>query len=160
MARPSQPANLLLFKGRGGGTDSGGRKVKTPPAFRRIAPKPPTWLSREAAAEWRRVVPGLTRLDLLKEEDRAILTAYCETWQMFVLATRDVARQGLTVLMVTTLQNGNVIEKPIANPAVTIARNAGKELRAFATQFGLSPSSEMALGKAGDSGQEDENPFG
>lgn len=145
-----QPAALQLLHGRGNGTDSGGRRVKTPPAFRRIAPRPPTWLSREAAAEWRRVVPGLTRLDLLKEEDRAVLTAYCETWSVFVAATRTLRREGLTI---------EARQGTLPHPAVGIARNAGRELRAFATHFGLSPAAEMALGKVGDDGEESGNPF-
>ncbi|GAB3988841.1 phage terminase small subunit P27 family [Nocardioides marmoraquaticus] len=160
MGRPAQPAALQLLKGRGAGTDSGGRKVKTPPAFRRIAPNPPTWISREAKAEWKRVAPGLQRLDLLKEEDRATLAAYCETWSTYVLATRDVTRRGLTVQMIITTRDGTVTEKEMANPSVAIARNAGKELRAWAIHYGLTPSAEMALGKAADDGEEDENPFG
>ncbi len=143
-------APLQLLTGRGNGTDSGGRPVKTPPPFRRIAPKPPSWLSREASAEWRRVVPGLQRLDLLKEEDRATLAAYCETWATFVAATRTVHREGLTI---------DAKQGTLAHPAVGIARNAGRELRSFANHFGLSPSAEMALGKVGDDGGEDTNPF-
>ena len=65
MGRTAQPAALKLIGGRGNGRDSGGRVVNPGPAFRRLPPKPPTWLSREAAAEWKRVVPGLQRLDLL-----------------------------------------------------------------------------------------------
>lgn len=159
MGRPSQPAKLLLMEGRGHGTDSGGRKVKAPPSFRRLPPKPPTWLSREAAAEWKRVAPDLTRLDLLKEEDRAMLTAYCETWSMFTLATREVKVHGLTLPVIITATDGSVTEKRIANPAVSVARNAGRELRAFAAQFGLSPSAEMALGKVPDDGEAATNPF-
>ncbi|TYP82061.1 phage terminase small subunit P27 family [Blastococcus xanthinilyticus] len=150
MPAQQQPATLQLLKGRGNGTDSGGRKVKTPPSFRRIAPRPPTWLDREAAAEWRRVVPGLQRLDLLKEEDRAILTAYCTTWSIFVEATRTVKREGLTI---------EAKQGTLPHPAVGIARNAGRELRAFANLFGLSPAAEMALGKVTGDGEEDENPF-
>lgn len=159
MGRPSQPAKLLLMKGRTEGTDSGGRKVKAPPSFRRIPPKAPTWMSREAAAEWRRVAPGLTRLDLLKEEDRAVLAAYCETWSTFVLAQASVKKHGLIRLVTITSREGDVTEKPIANPAIAIARNAGRELRAFASQFGLSPSAEMALGRVPDDGAANENPF-
>jgi P27 family predicted phage terminase small subunit len=144
------PAPLQLLHGRGEGKDSGGRPVKTPPSFRRIAPKPPTWLSREAAAEWRRVVPGLQRLDLLKEEDRATLTAYCETWATFVEATKTVRREGLTI---------EAKQGTLAHPAVAIARNAGRELRAFANLYGLSPAAEMALGKV-TGGDDDDNPFG
>ncbi len=145
-----QPAKLSLLKGRGNGTDSGGRKVKTTPEFKRQPPTAPTWLSREAAAEWKRVVPGLSRLDLLKPEDRAVLAAYCETWATFVAATRRVHQEGLTI---------EAKQGELAHPAVGIARNAGKELRTFAREFGLSPSAEMALGRDdGDDGGE-ENPF-
>lgn len=159
MGRTAQPAALQLLKGRGNGTDSGGRKVATPPPFKRVAPKPPTWLSREAAAEWKRVVPGLQRLDLLKEEDRATLAAYCETWATYMSATRDVTRRGLTVFKVTTTRSGDVIEQEIPNPSVIIARAAGKELRAWATHYGLTPSAETALSKGGDDGTEGDNPF-
>lgn len=145
-----QPAALQLLNGRGNGTDSGGRPVKKPPAFRRIPPNPPTWLSREAKAEWKRVVPGLTRLDLLKEEDRAVLTAYCETWSTFVEATRIVHREGMTIEAKQGL---------LPHPMIATARNAGRELRTFAAQFGLTPAAEMALGKAADSGEEEDNPF-
>ncbi|MFY3807708.1 hypothetical protein ACOS9C_25865, partial [Escherichia coli] len=62
MGRTAQPAQLKLINGRSDGRDSGGRAVNPGPAFRRIAPKPPTWLSTEAKAEWRRIVPGLQRL--------------------------------------------------------------------------------------------------
>lgn len=148
--RPPTPPQLQLLNGVREGRDSGGRRVKTPPAFRRIPPKPPTWLSREAKAEWRRVVPGLQRLDLLKEEDRAMLAAYCETWSTFVTATRLVQMEGLT----KTLPNGRKLQ----HPAVAIARTAGRELRAYAGLFGLSPASEQTLATTG-SETTDDNPF-
>jgi P27 family predicted phage terminase small subunit len=159
MARTAQPAALKLLHGRSEGRDSGGRVVNKGPAFQRLAPQPPTWLSREAAAEWRRVVPGLQRLDLLKPEDRAMLSAYCETWSTYVTATRQVTLEGLTSLVVTTRADGSSTERTVPNPAVAIARNAGRELRGFAAQFGLSPSTEQALARGADDGDEDENPF-
>ncbi len=159
MGRTSQPAALKLLNGRGNGTDSGGRKVKKGPAFKRLPPEPPEWLTREARAEWDRVVPGLTRLDILKEEDRAVLAAYCETWARFVEATQDVQANGLTITNRATRKDGTESEWTTTNPAVGIASAAGKELRAFASQFGLTPSSEAALSKGDDDGDEDDNPF-
>jgi P27 family predicted phage terminase small subunit len=158
VGRTAQPAALKLIGGRGNGRDSGGRVVNPGPAFRRIPPKPPTWLSREAAAEWRRVVPGLQRLDLLKEEDRAVLAAYCETWAQFVEATRTVTREGITDEVTTISASGSETTRTVPHPAVAIARSAGRELRAFAAQFGLTPSSEQALARGADDG-EDDNPF-
>lgn len=144
-----KPAALKLLNGRGHGTDSGGRKVPPPPAFRRIAPNPPSWLSREAKAEWRRVAPGLQRLDLLKEEDRAALAAYCDTWARFVEATRTVQREGLTYVAAQGL---------IPHPCVRIAFTASQQLRMWVQQFGLSPSAENGLARAG--GEDgDANPF-
>ncbi len=152
MARTAQPAALKLVKGRRAGTDSGGRKVAQAPAFRRVAPNPPTWLSREAAAEWRRVAPGLQRLDLLKEEDRASLAAYCETWAEFVDASRVLSKRG-------SLTFKSEAGEPKTHPAVIIRRHASAQLRAWATHFGLTPSSESGLAKGGDDGEQESNPF-
>ncbi|BBX39269.1 phage terminase small subunit P27 family [Mycobacterium simiae] len=90
-----QPAKLLLLNGRGDGKDSAGRVVPTPPNFKRVGPNPPTWLTREAKAEWRRIAPGLERLDLIKAEDRAALAAYCELWSRWYQAQKDIQKNGL-----------------------------------------------------------------
>ncbi|GAA3727418.1 phage terminase small subunit P27 family [Streptomyces tremellae] len=150
MGRTPQPAALKLLKGRSDGRDSGGRPVNPGPAFKRVPPEPPEWLTDEARAEWDRVVPGLTRLDLLKPEDRAALAAYCETWAVFVEATSTVRRDGLTI---------EAAQGTLPHPAVAIARNAGRELRTWAGHFGLTPSTEQALAKGADDGSEDDNPF-
>ncbi|MFF9894963.1 phage terminase small subunit P27 family [Streptomyces longispororuber] len=149
MPRTAQPAALRLLGGRSEGRDSGGRPVNPGPAFKRVPPQAPEWLSDEAAAEWARVVPGLQRLELLKPEDRAALAAYCEAWAVFREATETVQREGLTI---------EAKQGTLAHPAVAIARNAGRELRSWAAHFGLTPSTEQALAKGPDDG-EDDNPF-
>lgn len=160
MGRTAEPAALKLLKGRGAGVDSGGRKVERGPAFHREPPTAPSWLSPEARAEWDRVVPGLVQLDILKAEDRAALSAYCETWARFVEASRDIAVNGLTVVNHSTRKDGTQSEWTTQNPSVGIAAAAGRELRMFAREFGLTPSSEAALAKgADDDGDEAENPF-
>lgn len=144
------PANLRLHKGRGHGTDSGGRKVPQAPKFRRLPPTKPDWLSDEAAAEWDRVLPELNRLQLVKQEDAAALASYCEAWATFVDATLIWHREGMTIEAKQGL---------LAHPAVAIARNAGRELRAWAAHFGLTPSSEQALGHREASNDDQDNPF-
>ena len=69
-ARAKRPAALRLINGRSPGRDSGGRVVEPPPTFIPEAPEPPEWLIGEALAEWRRIVPGLESLDLLKRRGR------------------------------------------------------------------------------------------
>lgn len=151
MGRTAQPAALKLIKGRAPGKDSAGRPVHSGPAFKRIPPKPPTWLSREAAAEWKRVVPELARLDLVKEADRAALAAYCEAWATFVQATRLVQKEGLTI---------EAKQGTLPHPAVGIARNAGRELRSWSGHFGFTPSTEQALARGSDDEEDPDNPFG
>lgn len=147
----AQPANVRLLKGRHAGVDSGGRKVPTPPPFRRLPPEKPDWLSSEASDEWDRVLPELNRLRLVKAEDAAALASYCEAWSTFVTATKTVQVDGLTIEAKQGL---------LAHPAVAIARNAGREVRAWAAHFGLTPSTEQALGSREASDDTDAaNPF-
>lgn len=151
MPRTAKPAGLKLVEGRAPGRDSGGRKVNTGPDFKRLPPEAPEWLSDEAAAEWDRVMPELSRLDIVKESDRAALAAYCEAWATFVEATARVQREGLTI---------EAKQGVLAHPAVAIARNAGREMRSWAAHFGLTPSTEQALARgAGSDGGDEDNPF-
>lgn len=150
MARAAAPASLKLIKGRSAGRDSGGRKVEAGPAFKRVPPQAPDWLSAEAAEEWDRVIPELSRLDLVKEQDRAALAAYCEAWAVFVEATRVVQEEGLVI---------EARQGKLAHPCVAIARNAGREMRSWASHFGLTPSTEQALARGGGDDGDEANPF-
>jgi P27 family predicted phage terminase small subunit len=148
VGRTAKPAALKLVTGRAPGRDSGGRQVNPGPAFKRLPPSPPDHLSAEARAEWDRVVPELSRLDLIKAEDRAALAAYCEAWSTFVQASATVQAEGLTI---------EAKQGVLAHPAVAIARNAGREVRAWAAHFGLTPSTEQALARGADDGED--SPF-
>ena len=155
-----QPATLLLLNGRGDGKDSAGRPVAKPPAFKRLAPSAPTWLSREAKAEWRRVVPGLTRLDMVKPEDRATLAAYCQVWSRLVAAYRDIDRNGSTVRNESTRKDGTASVWFTKNPAVAVAEQAETRLRQYANDFGLTPAGERNVSKRDDDrGDNEANPF-
>lgn len=155
-----QPAKLLLLNGRGDGKDSAGRPVAKPPAFKRLAPNPPSWLSREAKAEWRRVVPGLTRLDLVKPEDRATLAAYCQVWSRLVAAYRDIEKNGSTVRNESTRKDGTTSVWWTKNPAVAVAEQAETRLRHYANDFGLTPAGERNVSKRDDDrGDNEANPF-
>lgn len=152
MPRPPKPARLKLVEGRSPGRDSGGRKVPESPKFIRQAPDSPDWLDAEALAEWRRVAPTLERLDLLKPEDRALLSAYCETWSVYVAAVQRVRAEGLTI----TSPKSGVVHR---NPAVTVAETARMHLLRLASEFGLTPAAEQRLAVApGDDG-DGLNPF-
>jgi P27 family predicted phage terminase small subunit len=130
--------------------------VKEVPAFVRSAPQAPGWLPDEARAEWERVVPELDRLGLLKTIDGAALTAYCMVWDRFVTATAIVAVEGMVVRDVDA-EKGR--EKLYRHPALLTAEAASKELRAWASEFGLTPSAEQRLAGAKDDDGDQGNPF-
>lgn len=153
VGRPPRPAGLKLIEGRGNGRDSGNRPVKQAPEFARAAPEAPAWLPGEARAEWDRVVPEMDRLGLLKSIDRAALTSYCMAWARLVEASGIVALEGMVL-------HDDKQGKAQRHPALLTAEAASKELRAWAQEFGLTPSSEQRLGstKGGDDGAQG-NPF-
>lgn len=153
MSAPAKPHGLKILEGRGPGRDSGGRSIKPPPAFVRLAPEAPEHLSPEARAEWDRVVPELQRLQLTKPVDRASLAAYCEAWSRFVEARMTIAVDG----MYLRGAGGMPIKK---HPAVLILEAASKELRAWAGQFGLTPAAEANLGSGPAGDDDDEDPYG
>ncbi|MFJ9113007.1 phage terminase small subunit P27 family [Streptomyces sp. NPDC102283] len=152
MASPKKrPAGLKLIEGRSPGRDSGGRKVTEPPAFKRLPPEAPEWLPAEARAEWDRIVPELARLDLLKPVDRSALTAYCLTWDRLVRAQQEMEADGSVL---STNSQGRV-----RHPAVAVIEAASKELRAWAGEFGLTPSAEAKVSRQGDDDGDEANPF-
>jgi P27 family predicted phage terminase small subunit len=136
MGAPAKPAQLKLLTGRRPGVDAGGRKVNEGPKFVRDAPEPPTWLDREAKAEWRRVVPELARLKLLSRMTRASLTSYCETWSAFVEATKTVHAEGV----VCEGRSGQMV-----HPAFKAQMQASAELRRWAIEYALTPASEQKV---------------
>lgn len=152
-----RPTHLKLINGRTADTDSGGRKVKPAPGFKRLPPEPPAWLPAEAAAEWARVVPELQRLQLLKPIDRAALTAYVLTWDRLVVAQRELAENTDDQGRPSTLHVNS--QGRTRHPAVAVIEDASKQLRAWVGEFGLTPSAEGRLSVGdGDDGKEPD-PF-
>jgi len=148
-----RPTHLKLVNGRTSETDSGGRKVKPAPGFRRLPPEPPEWLPEEAAAEWARVVPELQRLQLLKPIDRAALTAYVLNWDRLVTAQRELTANLDSQGRPSTL--GTNSQGLVRHPAVAVVEAASKELRAWCGEFGFTPSAEGRLSVGdGDDGKE------
>jgi P27 family predicted phage terminase small subunit len=134
MKRGRRPTPIALRVLRG---NPGRRPIAQGPVAPATGAVVPKWLSREAKIEWQRLAPELERLGLLTVIDQAVLAAACETWADVAWATREIRRCGRVV----TAPNGTVM----AHPAVAIQRGAMKELRAFATEFGLTPSSRSGL---------------
>ncbi len=144
MGRPPVPTKLKLLRG-----NPGKRKLNTkepqPPA---VMPTCPRWLSREAKREWRRVCKELFQLGLLTRVDRAALAGYCEAWGMVREAEEILQDEGLTF----TTESGYIQQRP----EVSILHKSLQVMRAFLSDFGMSPAARSKV-KAADPAEVD--PF-
>lgn len=127
--RKPKPPELRLIEG-----NPGHRPIpeNTPKPFPK-APTRPAWILPEAKREWSRIVPHLERLGLLTIVDRAALTGYCQSWARYRQAEDILNKKGFTLI------TGQGTE--IQRPEVAISRNMLQQIRAFAAEFGLTPSS-------------------
>ena len=88
-------------------------------------------------AEWNRVVPLLnaTRIFLLTHEKT--LAAYCDCVADVEIASKELTRDGQTILDSTG--------KKINHPAWARKRDARAQMLRYASEFGLTPSSQSKV---------------
>ena len=120
------------------------------PVFEASAPSCPSWLSREAKREWRRMAPALETRGLLTEADRSAFAAYCTAYGDWYTAEKVVQKEGTTY----TTATGYVRERP----EVDQKRKAMKAMRDFLALFGLSPADRTRV-NAPESKAAPSNPF-
>jgi len=107
-----------------------------------IAPECPDWLLDEAKKEWSRLAPGLERLGLLTILDMAAFAGYCQSYAKWKIAEEFIKKNGMTYEILKRDKEGKVISTYIALfPEVYIARQCLNQIKAFAAEFGLTPSS-------------------
>ena len=111
-------------------------------------PAPPSYLSRDAKAEWRRVAPILIdERKVMTTADLAALANYCIATATMMPAHRETEAHGLV------LENGK------RNPASTILIQAQQQQLRAAAELGLTPAarSRASMIDAGD--DDDDNPL-
>ena len=94
--------------------------------------QPPRWLSKDAAAEWKRVMPILNERKILTEADIGGLENYCIATGLVREMERNIQDQGAIIL-----RDG----RPKRNPAVGIQADAMTRARLLAAELGLTPVS-------------------
>lgn len=138
MANLPKPQNLKKLQG----TYTKARDTGTEAAVPNSKPTCPSWLPKEAKAEWRRIANALHDAGLLKGIDRAALAAYCNAWARWKQAELLVQEGGL----LSETSNGNVIQAP----AVGVANVAMRDMLKILKEFGMTPSSRSRLVYDGD----------
>ena len=129
---PNKPTALKVLEG----TWRADRVAPDEPEPEIERPERPSHIIGPAREEWDRIVPELERLRLLSQIDRSALAAYCDAYGEWVLARRE-------------LQKGRVCKTPqgmlMPHPAVAIRNKALEHMKAFLTEFGMTPGSRTRM---------------
>jgi P27 family predicted phage terminase small subunit len=96
----------------------------------------PADMDPDAQAVWERVLRDMRRTGVLRSTDADVLRCYCEAVSRYAAAARLYAQTGPL-----TRRAGYLVE----NPLLKVMRDNADEIRAFARELGLSPSSRVAL---------------
>lgn len=135
--RPTSTAKLQLRGSWRGKTVARKNEVKAKPAV----PNPPAAMSKEAKAEWKRVVKELDALGLIAKIDRAALSILCNAWSDYVEARAKLKKTG------KTFTNEKCEIKP--HPFVKIQNDAAALWHRMCKEFGLAPASRAGLQPTG-----------
>ena len=100
-------------------------------------PKPPALLKGEALAEYKRITAELAKIGLITEIYRGPISAYCQVWARWVDAEKHLKGKAKGDGMIVKTPNGY----PIQSPWLAIANKALEQMRALATEFGMTPAS-------------------
>jgi P27 family predicted phage terminase small subunit len=90
-------------------------------------------------------MPELERLGLVSRIDRGLLAAYCDTWSVFVMASKEIAEAGSV-----TIEGRNRGGGVVRHPAVQVRRDAATALVQLARELGLSHRARQSLEVAHD----------
>ncbi len=121
----------------------------------------PAWLSREAKAEWRRIVPHLDAVGLLTIVDRSALASYCQAFAELVVATKLLEKEG-RIVDVDVFNKADDCTGTVRklHPAVKLQRDAFASVKQFLGEFGLTPSSRTRLqAPVEDEGEDKDEAF-
>ncbi len=149
MKRGTKPKPTALKKLAG---NSGHRALNLhePPRVPGI-PDCPAWLDDEAKAKWHELTVLLDKAGVLSRVDADALLIYCELYARWVKAEGEVRAQGITIDVPIVARNkatgeavivGHVIRK---NPALLVAEKCESLMRAYITEFGMTPSSRTRV---------------
>lgn len=130
---PPTPTNLKVLRG-----NPGKRKLSTTePDPTPAIPSCPAHLSKEARREWKRISKELLANGIVSKLDRACLAGYCDAYATWAEASKQLQEFG-TVFKAPS-------GYPMASPYLAIRNTALDQMRAFLTEFGMSPASRSRV---------------
>src|SRR5690606_21367245 len=100
--------------------------------FTPISFTPPSWLTKEAKTEYRRIIPLLQKLPVVALDWTAV-SMYCDFYAKYKKASQEVEEIGTTIIEYDS--KGNEREK--VNPKYTVMTDAAKMVRSLAMGLGM-----------------------
>lgn len=135
--RRPKPSHLKLLQGNPGRRPLNASEPKPPAQL----PPVPEHLSDSAKREWARMGQQLLNLGLLTSIDRSAFAAYCAVYARWVEAEESLR------------QTGPVLRSPsgypMLSPFYTVANQSLSQMRAYMTEFGMTPSSRSRTSVGG-----------
>jgi P27 family predicted phage terminase small subunit len=115
-------------------------------AEQRLKPKadrirPPAWLSPVAKREFKRIVKEMDGLEVLTNVDVNVLALYCDAYAAYVDCTRIIEDEGLMVEYTNKAAETNKVPHPL----LTKKKQLAEQMKALATEMGLTPASRAKL---------------
>lgn len=148
MGRPPKPDYLKVIEGdRGKGRRPSNKNEPKP---KPIAPRMPPGLPEDAQKLWKKIGPELEELNLLTTIDGPAFTMLVLHYSFAMKAMRLLKRDG-----VMAKGRGDKTKK---HPAHQVFRDHSAQVRAYLSEFGMTPSSRARISMPG-LGDDDECPW-
>ncbi|AEH46782.1 phage terminase small subunit P27 family [Parageobacillus thermoglucosidasius] len=103
--------------------------------------KPPSWLDPLAKKEFKRIVSELSELGLITNVDIVALATYCDAYSDYVKCTKLIQEEGMMVEYTNKAAETNKVPHPL----LTKKKQLFEQMKAVASEFGLSPSARAKL---------------
>ena len=119
-------------------------------------PRAPSWFSKDAAAEWRRIMPALVARRILTKADLGCVENYCCAIGAAREAERHIQAHGQIYEAHKEMADGRIISLGMKrNPSVGIQKEAMQAARQYAAELGLTPVSRSRPSIRDESDEDD-----
>lgn len=133
-----EPTSIKLLKGNPGRRPLNDRE----PEPKRARPRCPNWLSKDARAIWKTLVPQLRDMGVLTRIDGQALTRYCTLWARWKRAEQFIEKHGDVYPFKDDRGNLKYLQQ---FPQVAIAHKLATHLTRLEQEFGMTPSSRSRI---------------
>lgn len=145
--RPPTPTALKLLRGERRPSRINARE----PIARGGLPDAPEGMAPEVREVWDYTLNELVAMNTAAAADRDSLVCYCEAVVAHRKASAVLAKSPVLIKGI----HGGLVR----NPALQIQRDSAHTVRAFAQEFGLTPSGRTRIQTEGRAGGDQGNPF-